>query len=98
MPDDDLETTLKHYDAFNPATAERIRTLVRERDQARAERDALVEALTPSAETKAEFLGEFQFHYEAPCEGVTVDVSWTSIKEIMHAIHNRAKRHITKTQ
>jgi hypothetical protein len=61
-------------------------------------RDALTElreALTPSAETKAAYIGEFKMrlHRRDECgdeyhEDVTL--SWTVIKEIMTAISNRA--------
>jgi hypothetical protein len=47
----------------------------------------LTEALTPSAETKAAFLGEFRF----PMDGFdSVAVPWTTVKEIMKAIAARA--------
>lgn len=61
----------------------------------------LEEALTPSGDTKAEYIGEFQFTvttmelnesdepYESQRE---VTVPWTTIKEIMAAIRVRADR------
>jgi hypothetical protein len=61
-----------------------------------AERD---EALTPSAETKAAYMGEFSFvipqaqedeHGEAVEVDQRVYVPWTTIKEIMAAIRARA--------
>jgi hypothetical protein len=59
------------------------------------ERERLREALTPSAETKAAYIGEFKMrlHRRDECgdeyhEDVTL--SWTVIKEIMTAISNRA--------
>jgi hypothetical protein len=56
---------------------------------------ALHEALTPSAETKAEYIGEFQFpielaHPRLGSETRSVDVPWTTIKTIMAAILGRA--------
>lgn len=64
--------------------------------QARAEglRQA-AEALTPSAETKAAYMGEFSFSIPALDENgeeasQKVTVPWTTIKEIMAAISLRA--------
>jgi hypothetical protein len=68
-------------------------------EAAQKERDALREALKPSGNTKAAYIGEFQFPftYYAPDEdGETVEVNvevtipWTSIKEVMAAIRARA--------
>jgi hypothetical protein len=55
----------------------------------------LEDALTPSAATKAAYIGEFSFHIELEDdEGATVPqkimVPWGSIKEIMAAIRARA--------
>ncbi len=55
----------------------------------------LLEALTPSADTKAEYMGEFSFtvgHYDEEGDEVFAKtyVPWTTIKEIMKAIRNRA--------
>lgn len=61
-----------------------------------AERAALVEALTPSGETKAHYSGEFFFevdHYDEESQEVLsrrVTVPWTTVKEIMSAIRARA--------
>lgn len=61
-----------------------------------AEREGLIEALTPSGETKAAYIGEFKFK---TCVGFDEDshdimaeitVPWTTIKEIMAAIAARA--------
>lgn len=66
-----------------------------DRDSARAEAERLREALTPSAETKAAYRGEFSI----PLLEVDEDdndvlrratVPWTTIKEIMAAIRARA--------
>lgn len=65
-------------------------------DTLRAENARLREALTPSAETKAAYIGEFDFLQEAYSEEhgeeVTcrVTVPWPIIKEIMAAIRARA--------
>jgi len=58
---------------------------------------ALVEALTPSAETKAAYIGEFKFsleQYDAHKEDwvfAPVTVPWDTVKEIMAAILKRAR-------
>jgi hypothetical protein len=54
------------------------------------------EALTPSAETKAAYIGEFSFkvelaHPRLGSEFRSIDVPWTTIKEIMAAIRARAR-------
>jgi hypothetical protein len=56
-----------------------------------AENARLREALTPSAATKASYIGEFRFPLET-VDGDTpsVTVPWTTIKQIMAAILNRA--------
>lgn len=59
---------------------------------------ALTEALTPSAETKAAYIGEFRFDVmvraldpdEDELVPMTVTVPWTTTKEIMAAIRERA--------
>jgi hypothetical protein len=70
------------------------------------ERDALLEALTPSAETKGAYIGEFYLtpgeagHAEDAVEehelGNTT-VPWTVVKEIMAAILQRAKNNQPET-
>ncbi len=55
------------------------------------------EALTPSASTKAEYIGEFSFNVETAIDSerfVSVDtvVPWTTVKQIMAAIRARAMR------
>jgi hypothetical protein len=57
--------------------------------------EALIEALTPSAETKAAYLGEFKMSLVRTDEcgdeyTENVTVSWDAIKEIMAAIRTRA--------
>lgn len=65
----------------------------------RAQLKAAREALEPSAETKAAYIGEFQFtvtttavdECDEPYEvQQTVTVPWTTIKEVMAAIRARA--------
>lgn len=99
-------------DALATLTA-RVAELERERDQAldhaamimeaceatEAQLAKAVEALTPSGETKAAYIGEFSFMID---EVVTSDdgdevenrrevtVPWTTVKEIMAAIRARA--------
>ena len=69
--------------------------LIAERDALQAKLAAAEEALKPSAETKAEYMGEFSWkeesldEYEEPCLR-TIYVPWTTIKEIMKAIKARA--------
>ena len=58
--------------------------------------EAYIEALTPNAETKAAYIGEFKFDIELDDEdgnpfSHAVTVPWTTIKEIMAAILKRAK-------
>lgn len=60
-----------------------------------AEIARLREALTPSGHTKAAYIGEFSFaveisHPRLGGEQRRVDVPWTTIKEIMAAIRERA--------
>lgn len=56
----------------------------------RAKRDALIEALTPSAETKGEYIGEFAMH------GYDMFVPWDSVKDIMAAIRTRAQERLNQ--
>lgn len=60
-----------------------------------AERDALLEALTPSCDTKAAYSGEFSINYtqvdeEGEEHSTKMYVPWTVIKDIMKAIRKRA--------
>lgn len=54
----------------------------------RAEVERLTEALTPSCDTKAAYMGEI--HCDCPTENWKHFVPWTSIKEIMAMIRARA--------
>lgn len=55
---------------------------------------SLVEALTPSADTKAAYIGEFAFTVTLRAgnheDYRRIEVPWTTIKEIMAAIYDRA--------
>lgn len=62
----------------------RIRELKREVERLRAERDALTEALTPSGETRIEFVSEFP------------EIPWDTIAEIMAAIRTRAQERLSQ--
>jgi hypothetical protein len=64
-------------------------------DELRAENERLKEVLTPSTDTKASYIGEFKFsvemrHPRLGSEFRSVDVPWTTIKEIMAAIRSKA--------
>jgi len=69
------------------AMEERLDAMEEECTNLRDERDRLLEALTPSAETKAAYMGEFVFWIVDR----TVNVPWITIKEIMRAIRDRAE-------
>lgn len=87
-------------DEIDRANAALIVEAVNNYDTLRAENARLREALTPSAETKAAYMGEFKFgvpmSYEDEEQGGMVEymefvtVPWTTIKEIMAAIRARA--------
>lgn len=58
----------------------------------------LLEALTPSGDTKAAYMGEFSFDFPFFDEdgeecSHPINVPWTTIKEIMDAIRLRAEQH-----
>ena len=61
-----------------------------------AERKALREALTPSADTKAAYMGEFSIDVHLRNlrtreeDHRSIEVPWTTVKEIMRAIIDRA--------
>ena len=64
--------------------------------EAERQRDALLEAVTPSASTKAAYMGEFSMKIaEVDEHGEeymrNLNVPWTTIKAIMEAIAARAK-------
>jgi hypothetical protein len=75
-------------------TADERETILRALESSQSE---LLEALTPSADTKAAYMGEFSFpvelaHPRLGTEVRHIDVPWTTIKEIMGAIRARAER------
>lgn len=87
-PPDEVGEADAHLIALVPQMADVITTLL--------ERERLaIEALTPSAETKAAYIGEFKLVIDDYDESGNethrwADVPWTTIKEIMAAIKARA--------
>lgn len=67
-----------------------IPTLLSTVSALRDEIERLKAALTPSAETKAAYMGEFYFDEHNDDGATTVIVPWTTIKEIMSAIFTYA--------
>lgn len=78
------------YDCLLGENRELVKLEV-ENERLRAENERMRGALTPSAGTKAAYMGEFEFGL---CDGeygsFTATVPWTTIKEIMAAIRDRA--------
>jgi hypothetical protein len=70
---------------LKPDAARAVLTALR---AAEAREQKLREALTPSAETKHAYIGEFKF--KSASDRVTHTVPWPTIKEIMAAIALRA--------
>jgi len=65
------------------------------RDEVMPRLNRLIEALTPSAETKAAYIGEFSFSIPDSDEDGeeamrSITVPWTTVKQIMAAIRKRA--------
>ena len=94
--DSDLRSILHCIEALAPADAlAEVQRLRDERDAALARVEKLREALTPSGDTKATYMGEFSFMIADFDEnGEEMDrkvyVPWDQIKEIMAAILARA--------
>lgn len=69
-----------------------IARLRQELEEATKQRDALLEALTPSGDTKSAYIGDFS--WVEVCDDAdyqkTFIVPWTTIKDIMEAIRARA--------
>ena len=74
---------------------EKNETLRTKLGESEAREKALRAALTPSADTKAAYWGEFSMTVTMRLDGEEehrrVDIPWTSIKEIMAAIRVRAE-------
>lgn len=72
-------------------------TLAEQVSRMRAELEALEAALTPSAATKAAYIGEFSFGVTLSAGGDEdyrrITVPWTTVKEIMAAIRAYAAEH-----
>lgn len=75
-------------DPIEAAFERDIESLQDEVDELTRERDTLLAALTPSAETKGSYIGEFTTKGCGDC--ATVVVEWTTIKDIMEAIRAQA--------
>jgi hypothetical protein len=96
--DMDCQNLVNYADAMagdREAAAKEINAILARAEAAEQERDELREALKPSAETKAAYMGEFAFNIEELDENGdpvarVVTVPWTTIKDIMAAIRDRA--------
>jgi hypothetical protein len=94
---DEANANAAHIAAANPATMLALIARIRELE---AEKARLVEALTPSGDTKAAYHGEFSFSVTSHFWNDVVEewethaqntlVPWTTVKEIMAAIRARA--------
>ena len=83
---------IDHLKAGRPLTKNVAKEIIRELERVKA----LEEALTPSAETKFAYMGEFEFpvlYEDENGDEVTYEeaVPWMTIKEIMKAIKQRAE-------
>jgi len=79
----------------NPVASQNTQILEDKATEGGAHEKALREALTPSAETKAAYMGEFSVSLPDWDEDGNeimrrINVPWTTIKEIMAAISSRA--------
>lgn len=72
-----------------PRLRAQLQSSAEEIGRLRAELDRLVEALTPSAYTKADYIGRFKFRSQLRAD-TDQSVPWTAVKEIMAAILDRA--------
>ena len=93
------DAAIAQVEIINPPNLQEIlltslsKDLQKRLDAALADAARLREALTPSAETKRAYWGEFSFVVDYSDDnplGRTIDVPWTTIKEIMKAIRARA--------
>lgn len=76
----------------------RVQSLETLLSNTREKLEAYENALTPSKETKYDYSGEFTFSVRTVDNYFTVDVPWTTIKEIMAAIQKRALDRIHQQQ
>lgn len=94
MPEEQLFALVRLINAY-PALLSRLEAAEAALQSAQAELKRTREALTPGADTKAAYIGEFQFPFSARnAQGEAVkwmpNVPWTTIKEIMAAIRAHA--------
>lgn len=91
---------LKRGDMLGPKTGAKFHAAI---ERLLAENRALIDALTPSGDTKAAYIAEFKFDVEVwdPDGGEDGDgeavmesttVPWTTVKEIMAAISRHARQ------
>lgn len=93
---DDVRAMCREAKPFIERAAALIQSLQALIEDARERERAATEALTPSGDTKAAYMGEFSFSVEVAhprlgSEHRSIDVPWTTIKEIMAAIRARAR-------
>ena len=87
----EVERLERHAQEENRSHDNTVFILRAERDAAIARAEKLEAALTPSLETKAALMGEFSMQFPGLDENGeeymrTINVPWTTIKEIMAAI------------
>jgi outer membrane protein TolC len=92
---DEALSTARQQDKLREATLGTLRSVSAALDAAETKLARLEGALTPSAETKAAYMGEFSIPFPIiDQDGDEVmlrpNVPWTTIKEIMAAIRARA--------
>jgi hypothetical protein len=96
------------WDSFDQAASDDFASAAAAIERLVAENRALREAMTPSADTKAAYIGEFSFNVEVwdpdggeDGEGEAVleskTVPWTTVKEIMAAISAHARQALKDT-
>jgi hypothetical protein len=92
---DDALSAARQQDKLREAALATLRGVSADLDAAEAKVARLEGALTPSGETKAEYMGEFSIPFPIIDENgdevmLRPNVPWTTIKEIMAAIRARA--------
>lgn len=86
-------------DEFDPVTCNLFDEAADALEAKSTQCEAMRSALTPSAETKAAYIGEFHFYIDEQSDDAACEVSrkvavpWTTIKEIMAAILARTTLH-----